>query len=66
MMRKARAGHIYGGSCFGYTNTCSSCARPIPAGVVRCCKSGHTDRVVHEQEAAIVRRSSHCASMGMA
>jgi site-specific DNA recombinase len=41
MVRKAQAGHVTGGACFGYTN-------------VRV--DGHTERRINEAEAAIVRR----------
>ena len=40
MIRKARAGHVCGGSCFGYTN-------------VRV--DGHVERQINPDEAAVVR-----------
>ena len=32
MLRKARAGHVFGGRTFGFDNVCSACGRLIPAG----------------------------------
>jgi site-specific DNA recombinase len=47
MVRKAKAGYVTGGRCFGYTNV------PVfgPAG-----ERSHTTRIVNEAEACVVRR----------
>src|SRR5207244_2760344 len=47
MLRKARAGHVTGGSCFGYTNIVVTDA----AG-----RRSHVERRINEAEAGIVRR----------
>ena len=61
MVRKAGAGHVTGGRTFGYDNVCSVCGRVIPAGSVRCCPEGHTDRRINEAHAAVIGASSRCA-----
>ena len=47
MVRKAKAGHVTGGSCFGYVNV--EILAPDS-------KRSHVERRIHEPEAAIVRR----------
>ena len=49
MERKAKAGHTTGGRCFGFDNVCSACGRVIPAGKVRCCREGHTEKRIAER-----------------
>lgn len=49
MLRKAKAGHVTGGRCFGYDNLRID---------------GHVEHVVHEAEAAIVRRIFDLAAAG--
>lgn len=51
MQRKARAGHVCGGSCFGYRNV--EVSGDIDAQGAR--PRLHVSRVIHEPEAAIVR-----------
>lgn len=55
MMRKAKAGHVTGGQCFGYDNV------PIvdAAGV-----RSHVDQCPNETEAAVVRRIFELAASG--
>ena len=47
MLRKAKAGHVCGGACFGYVNV----EQMGPGG-----KRSHVERRVNEAEAAVVRR----------
>ena len=51
MQRKARAGHVCGGSCFGYRNV--EVSGEIDAQGTR--PRLHVTRVIHEPEAAVVR-----------
>ena len=55
MARKARAGHVTGGRVFGYTNVDVT----GPDG-----KRSHVERVVHPEEAAIVRRIFELSANG--
>jgi site-specific DNA recombinase len=56
MLRRARLGHVTGGRCFGYDNVCSACGNIIPAGKVRCCPAGHTEKRINDAHAAVIRR----------
>src|SRR5262245_66521740 len=56
LVRKARAGHVAGGTVFGYAN------QPVmaPSGEQR----SHVERVVNPEEAAVVRRIFEMAAAG--
>jgi site-specific DNA recombinase len=56
MRRDAQRGHVTGGRVFGYDNVCAACGRLVPAGKLRCCPEGHTERRINEAEAEVVRR----------
>ena len=56
MQRKARAGHVCGGSCFGYDNVVVT----GPNG-----ERSHVERRVNEAEAAVVRRIFQMCANGM-
>jgi site-specific DNA recombinase len=49
MLRKARAGHVTGGACFGYTN-------------VRV--DGHVEREIHDAQAAVIREIFRLCAAG--
>lgn len=42
LLRKAKAGHVTGGSCYGYTNVRT--------------ERGHVERIINQDEAVVVRR----------
>ena len=51
MQRKAKAGHVCGGKCFGYDNHRTA--------------SGHVERVINDTEAAVVRQIFKLCSQGL-
>jgi site-specific DNA recombinase len=55
MMRRAKAGYVTGGRCFGYDNV-----EILGAGGVR----SHVERRINEDEAAVVRRIFELATAG--
>ena len=50
MQRKARAGHVTGGACFGYTNLRTD--------------AGHVERRINEVEADVIRRIFRLSAEG--
>jgi site-specific DNA recombinase len=56
MARKARAGHVTGGRVFGYDNV----KIPGPDG-----KPSHTERIINDPEAAVVRRIFEWSASGV-
>ncbi len=55
MIRKAKAGHVTGGACFGYDNLVVT----LPDG-----RRSHVERRVNEEEAAVVRRMFDLCAAG--
>jgi DNA invertase Pin-like site-specific DNA recombinase len=55
LLRKARAGHVAGGSLFGYRNA------PVLDGTRR----SHVERVLHAEEAQIIRRIFEMCAAGI-
>ncbi len=55
MLTKARAGHVTGGACFGYTNV--EITRPDGA-------RSHVERQINDREAAVIRRIFELAALG--
>jgi len=47
MLRKARAGHVTGGGCFGYRNVDITAARG---------QRSHVERQIDDEQAAVIRR----------
>jgi site-specific DNA recombinase len=56
MLRKAKSGHVCGGSCFGYANVVVN----GPDG-----RRSHVDRVVDPDQAAVVRRIFEMCAAGL-
>jgi site-specific DNA recombinase len=55
LRKKAQAGHAVGNRCYGYANVCQGCGKDH-GPKQRHCQHAHVLQVVHEPQAAIVRR----------
>jgi site-specific DNA recombinase len=64
LRRKAALGHATGGKLFGYDNICSACGQIVPPRGKRCCTSGHSERRINTEEAAVVRDIFERAARG--